>query len=112
MTKIREPNEADIAMLNSFLAQFGVIIDKKSIKMLHKKELMEYKNNEKLLLGLKEITRTYGLSRWKIYRLIRAGELKNTIKLGHAKANKVLVPKVELEKFLSSKRYKKTTNNI
>lgn len=108
MNTLREPNEADIAMLNSYLSQFGITIDLESIKMLQKKEMAEQKNNgeEKQLFSIKEVSRIYGLSRWKIYRLIRSGTLRNTIKLGTAKANKVLIPKVELEKFLLSKQLK------
>ena len=57
-------------------------------------------------IPLKEVEKTYGLGRWSIGRLIKAGKI-SAAKMSPARAGKVLIDAESLENFLASTKISK-----
>ena len=94
MATINKIPEAVRAAAAGMLAPFGVDLN----EILNAKENTAEKT-EVRYLSIADVETKYGLKRWTLHRLIKAGKIA-AAKTSAARAGKVLVEAVSLERFL------------
>ena len=102
MSKSKQIPDAVRAAAAGMLAPFGVDLDQ-ILSADSSKEQAEVR-----YLSVTGIEEKYGLKRWTLYRLIKAGKI-TAAKTSAARAGKVLVETASVERFLRASRLNRRT---
>ena len=102
MSKSKQIPDAVRAAAAGMLAPFGVDLDQ-ILSADSSKEQAEVR-----YLSVAGIEEKYGLKRWTLYRLIKAGKI-TAAKTSAARAGKVLVETASVERFLRASRLNRRT---